>query len=116
VLREPSILHAYDVSDDPRRRWPETAEPPMENDEITSRRRNVVLVAQRCGQGLDQAKKPVTAGRNMCAVLDVMRRPEALRGSVVALVEEGIERVENGLDAAVIAARLGLCGHRNSPL
>ena len=87
MLREPSIFHAYDVSDDPRRRWPETAEPPMENDEITSRRRNVVLVAQRRGQALDQVKEPVTAGRNMCAVLDVTRRPEALGGGVVPLVE-----------------------------
>ena len=104
VLREHSILHAHDVSDDPRRRRPMTAEPPMENDEITSRRRNVVLVAQRRGQGLDQVKEPVTAGRNMCAVLDVTRRPEALGGSVVALVEKGIKRVEDGLDAAVFVA------------
>src|SRR5882757_4289979 len=101
VLREHAVLHAHDVSDDPRRRWPETAETSMENDEITRCRRNVVLVAQRRGQGLDQAKQPVTAGRNMCAVLDVTRRPEALGGGVVALVEEGIKRVQDGLDVAV---------------
>jgi hypothetical protein len=88
----------------------------MENDEITGRRRNVVLVAQRRGQGLHHAKEPVTAGRNMCAVLNVARRPEALGGSVVALVEKGIKRVEDGLDAAVFAARFGLCGHSISPL
>src|SRR5258708_15122834 len=87
----------------------------MENDEIISRRRNVVLVAQRRGQGLDQVKKPVTAGRNMRAVLDVTRRPEALGGSVVALVEKGIERAQDGLDVAVIATWLGLCGHGISP-
>src|SRR5258708_18942975 len=88
----------------------------MENDEIISRGRNVVLVPQRRGQGLDQAKKPVTAGRNMCAVLDVTRRPEALGGSVVALVEKGVKRVQDGLDVAVFAARFGWCGHGNSPL
>src|SRR5258708_32743873 len=87
----------------------------MENDEIISRRRNVVLVAQRRGQGLDQVKKPVTAGRNMCAVLDVTRGPEALGGSVVALVEKGIERVQDGLDVAVRAGRVGWCGHGVSP-
>src|SRR3981189_1836433 len=74
----------------------------MENDEIASCGRDVVLVAQRGGQALDQAKEPVTSGRNMCAVLDVTRRPEALGGSVVALVEEDIKRVEDGLDAAAI--------------
>ena len=58
VLREHSILHAHDVGDDPRRRLADAAEAPMENDEITGRRRNVVLVAQRRGQGLDQDKEP----------------------------------------------------------
>ena len=116
MLREHAILHAHDVGDDPRRRLADTAEPAMENDEITSCRRNVVLVAQRRGQGLDQVKEPVTAGRKMCAVLDLARRPEALGGSVVALVEKGIERVQDGLDAAVFAARFGWCGHGISPL
>jgi hypothetical protein len=73
-------------------------------------------ILQGRGEGLDQAKEPVTAGRNMCAVLDVTRRPEALGGSVVALVEEGIKRVQDGLDAAVFAAWFGLCGHGISPL
>jgi hypothetical protein len=71
VLHEHSILHAHDISDDPRRRLADTAEPFMQNDEVTSRRRNAVLVTQRRGQGLDQAKEPVAAGWNMCAVLDV---------------------------------------------
>ena len=52
VLREHSILHAHDVSDDPRRWQAVTTEPPMEDNEITIRHRNVVLVAQRGGQGL----------------------------------------------------------------
>ena len=67
VLRENFILHTYDVGDDPRRRWPETAEPPMENDEITGRRGNVVLVPQRRGQGLDQVKGPSRPG-GICAL------------------------------------------------
>ena len=41
VLREHAILHAHDVSDDPRRRLADTAEPPMENDKITRRRPHV---------------------------------------------------------------------------
>jgi hypothetical protein len=45
-----------------------------------------------------------------------MRRPEALGRGVVALVEKGVKRVEDGLDAAVFAARFGWYGHGNSPL
>jgi hypothetical protein len=106
MLREQAILHAHDVGDDPRRRQAVTAEPPMENDKVTHRCRNVVLVAQRCGQAPDQVKEPVAAGRNMCAVLDVARRPEALGGSVVALVEKGIKRVQDGLDPASLLGLL----------
>ena len=108
VLREHAILHAYDVSDDPRRRRSETAEAPMEDDELSSRRRNVVLVAQRCGQGLDQVKQTVTPGRDMCAVLDVTRRPEAFGGGVVTPIEKGIKRVEDDLDLR--SSVLGLAG------
>lgn len=86
MLRQHSVLYANDVGDDSRGRHAMTAEPPMKYDEIAGRRRNVVLVAQRRGQALDQAKEPVAAGRNMSAVLDVTRRPEALLGSVVVRV------------------------------
>src|SRR5439155_6522014 len=109
VLREYSVLHAHDISDNPRHRT-EAAEPPVQNDEVPGRRRSVVLVAQRRGHGPDQAEQPLTAGRNVCAVLDVIRRPEALGRSVVALVEQRIKRSQDGLDVLVF-----LCGHGHSP-
>src|SRR6516225_7443725 len=112
VLREDAVLDAHDVGDDPRCRQAVTGKPPVENDEITSRRRNVVLVAQCCGQALDQAKEPVAAGRNMCAVLDIVRRPQTLGRRIVALVEEGIERVQDDFNQ-IFAARFGWCGHGN---
>ena len=43
VLREHAILHPNDVGDDPRRWQAVTAEPPVENDEVTRRRGDVVL-------------------------------------------------------------------------
>ena len=64
VLREHSILHAHDVSDDPGRRLPDTAESAMENDEVTSRRRNVVLVAHKV---LTKSKSPSWPG-GICAL------------------------------------------------
>lgn len=84
VLREHLVLNAHYVGDDPRRRRAETAESPVEDNEITRGRRNMVFVTQCRGHGLDQVKETVTAGRNMCAVLDVTRRPETLGGSVIA--------------------------------
>src|SRR5882757_1422239 len=84
----------------------------MQDDEIAARRGNLVLVAQRCRQALDQIKQAVTAGQDMCAVLDIARRPEALGGRVVTLVEQGFKRGEDELDAVLFA---GL-GHVRAPV
>ena len=67
MLREQSVLHAHDVGDDPRRRQTVTAEPPVENDEIAGRRRDVVLVAQRRGKDLTRSKSPSRPG-GICAL------------------------------------------------
>ena len=39
----------------------------------------------------------------MGAVLDVTRRLEALGGRIVALVEQGVKRIQDDLDVVVIA-------------
>jgi hypothetical protein len=67
----------------------------MKDDEITGGSGNVVLKMQRAGHSLYEIKQPVTAGRNMRAVLDVVRGPEALRSGIVAFVEERVEGFEN---------------------
>jgi hypothetical protein len=84
----------------------------MEEDEVAGRSDNVVLVPQRVGQTLDNVEKPFAAGRNMRAVLDVVRRPEALRCSIVTLIEERIERIQNNLYVSLFGGR----SHGRTPL
>src|SRR6202045_4183536 len=56
-----------------------------------------VLVAQSFRGPFDQGEKPLASGRNVRTVLNVVRRPETLRGGVVPLVEKGIEGVQDDL-------------------
>src|SRR5258707_7634072 len=45
----------------------------------------------------DQGEKSLASGRNVRTVLNVVRRPEMLRGGVVTLVEKGFEGVQDDL-------------------
>src|ERR1700676_3867295 len=56
-----------------------------------------VLVAQSFRSPFDQGEKSLASGRNVRTVLNVVRRPETLRGGVVALVEKGLEGVQDDL-------------------
>src|ERR1700719_1060577 len=56
-----------------------------------------VLVAQSFRGPFDQGEKPLASGRNVRTVLNVVRRPETLRGGVVALVEKSLEGVQDDL-------------------
>ena len=64
----------------------------MKDNEITGGSGNVVFVMQRVGHSLYKIKEPVTARRNMSAVLDVALGPEALRSGIIASIEQRIER------------------------
>src|ERR1700738_1587457 len=56
-----------------------------------------VLVVQSFRGPFYQGEKSLPPGRNVRTVLSVVRRPETLRGGVVALVEKGFEGVQNDL-------------------
>src|ERR1700678_3651963 len=62
----------------------------------------LVFIAQGIWRRPDESEKSFPPWRNVRAVLNVLRRPEALCCRVVAFVEESIEGFEND--------RLGLCG------
>src|ERR1700730_1521721 len=57
-----------------------------------------VLVVQSFRGPFYQGEKSLASGRNVGTVLNVVRRPETLRGGVVALVEKGLEGVQDDLD------------------
>ena len=67
----------------------------------------LVFVFQRVGQRVDQVEKPVSAGCDVGAVLDVAIRPELLGGVVVALVKQRVEGFEN---ERLVLLRCGLKG------
>src|SRR6202022_424970 len=56
-----------------------------------------VLVAQSFRGPFDQGQKALASGRNVRTVLNVVRRPETLRGGVVPLVEKSFEGVQDDL-------------------
>src|SRR5260370_22637740 len=46
-------------------------------------------------KALDQIEQALTTGSNVRAVLDVVRRPKLLCGSIIVLVKECVERFQN---------------------
>jgi hypothetical protein len=60
-----------------------------------SARITMMFVAECTGKAANKIEQAVAAWRNMGAVLDVTFRPEALRGSVVAFVEQRVEGFEH---------------------
>src|SRR3984893_15586666 len=56
-----------------------------------------VLVVQSFRRPFYQGEKSLASGRNVCTVLNVVWRPETLRGGVVALVEKGFKGVQDDL-------------------
>src|ERR1700730_9716669 len=56
---------------------------------------NAGLVLQRRRQAAYKIEQPLAPGRDVRAVLDVVRRPGSCRSVVVALVEQGIECFED---------------------
>jgi hypothetical protein len=70
----------------------------VEEDVVAIGNGKPVLVVQSLRGPFDQAEKPLASGRNVRTVLNVVRRPETLRGGVVPLVEKGFEGVQDDLD------------------
>jgi len=56
---------------------------------------HVIFVAECVGKAANKIEQAIAARRNMSAVLDVAIRPEALRGDIVAFVEQRVERLEH---------------------
>ena len=73
---------------------------------------HVIFVAERVGKAADKIEQAIAARRNMGAVLGVAVRPEALRGLVIAPVEERVEGFEN---ERLVLPR-GCLGHERSPV
>lgn len=67
----------------------------MDDDEVTFGHDHTWLVPERHGRTLDEVEEAFAARLDMSTVLDVVGRPEAFSGRLVALVEQGVECLED---------------------
>jgi hypothetical protein len=65
------------------------------DDEIALGHDQLVFVAQRRRGRSDQVEQALAAWPDMSAVLNVVRGPEPLGAGIVALIEQGIEGLED---------------------
>ena len=94
MFGELAVFEAHDIGGDPCRRTAVARKAAMGDHVVPFGEDHLIFVAQRVGQAANKIEQAIAARRDMGAVLDVAVRPEALRGSVVALVEQGVEGFE----------------------
>jgi hypothetical protein len=95
MLRQETVFESDNVCRDPGCGPSDSGEPAVRNDIVAFCDNELVFVAQRIRRRTDQSKQTFASRRDVCAVLDVLRRPKAFCCSVVAFVEESVEGFEN---------------------
>ena len=68
---------------------------PMCDDVVPFGEEHVTFVTECFGQSANKVEQPVAARRNVGAMLNIALRPEALRGNIVAFVEQRVEGFEH---------------------
>src|SRR5260370_11614644 len=94
MLDKHSVLNAHNICGDPIHRSTETAKSPVHDHKLSLSHDRSRLVLQRWWNALDEIEQTFTTRCDMSAVLNIVRRPVALSRRVIALVEEGIERLK----------------------
>src|SRR5258705_831119 len=94
MLDQNAIDDAKDVRHHPALRAPVSRVTPVNDHEVPFRHDQSRLVFQRSRSTPDEIEEACTAGLDVRAMLDVVWGPVALRCSVVALVEQRVERIE----------------------
>src|ERR1700681_522955 len=95
VLGKLAVLETHYIRHDPVRRQAHARESAVEQHVVSVGHGKPVLVMQATGYALDQSEEALTSRRNVRAVLNVVRRPEALRSGVVPLVEKRFESLQH---------------------
>src|ERR1700684_4166780 len=91
MLNQNSVLNAHNIRGNPIHRSAETAKPPVHDHEVSFGQDRSRFVLQCWRDALDETEKTVAPRRDVSTVLNVVRRPEAFRGCIVALIEECVE-------------------------
>src|SRR5437899_1640039 len=92
MLDKDSVLNAHNICGNPIHRSTEATKSPVHDHEVSLSHDRSRFVLQRWRKALDEIEQALTTGSNVCAVLDVVRRPESFCGRIIALVEECVER------------------------
>src|SRR5579863_3549947 len=126
MLGKQPLLEPDDVCGDPSRRPPMACEPAMRDDVVALGHNELVFVAKRRWRCAHQVEQPFAPWCNMGAVLDIVGRPELLRGRIVALVEERVKGLQHALPVLfrcrlhhgylLIAAKLRFRACRSQPV
>src|SRR5580700_3922560 len=88
VLCQETVFESDNVGRNPGG-WPShPGETAMRDDIVSLCDDELVFIAQGIWRRTDKLEQPFASWRNVRAVLNVLRRPEALRRRVVAFVEE----------------------------
>src|SRR5690349_1874387 len=95
VFRQNAVFESHDVGNNPVRRQAGVRISPVDNDKIAFGHNQSMFVLQRRWTGFDQVEQTFATRRNVRAALDIFWRPIFLSGSVVPLVKQGVECVED---------------------
>src|SRR6185503_17145928 len=112
MLDKDSGLNPQNVCGNPIHRTTEAAESPVNNHELPVSYNCSRFVPKRRWKALNEIEEPFSAGFNVSAVLNVIRRPITLSRFVVALIEQ---RLESFKDKRFVF-RLNRLTHFHSPV
>ena len=91
MLDKDSILNPQNICGNPIHRTTEVAESAVNNHELTVGDNRSRFVAKRGWKALNEIEEPFSAGFNVSAMLNVIRRPITLSRFVVTLIEQRVE-------------------------
>src|SRR5579863_3696566 len=95
MLGQKAVFESDNVGRNPGGGPSHPGETAMRDNIVAFRDDELVFIPQRIWRRADKSEQPVASWRNVRAVLDVVRRPEAFCCRVVAFVEESVEGFEN---------------------
>jgi hypothetical protein len=95
MLDQDSVLNAHNICGDPIHRSTEIAKSSVHDHEVSLSHNRSRFVLERGRKALDEIEQAFTTGRDMRAVLNVLRGPVALGRDVVPFVEQSVKSLKN---------------------
>src|SRR5436853_7924966 len=94
MFGQAAVLDPDNIRGDPGNRPAESREASVYDDVVALCDDELMFVTQTVGCIVDQIEQSIATRFDMCAVLNIVRRPILLSGRVVPLVKQGVERFD----------------------